>query len=165
METNMNQNTNPQPETNQGQYQPYQQPQYQQNYYQQQAYGQYRPPVNPAKPSGLAIASMILGICSIVFCAGVITGLICAILAIVFASKMAKQAPGGDLGPSRGFVNAGKICGIIGLILSILFIVIWVLYVVLFIYLFQELTPYLQDLTPYLDGNIDIQINAASLLN
>ena len=165
METNMNQNTNPQPETNQGQYQPYQQPQYQPNDYQQQAYAPYRPPVNPAKPSGLAIASMILGICSIVFCAGVITGLICAILAIVFASKAAKQAPGGDLGPSRGFIKAGKICGIIGLVLSILFIVIWVLYVILFIYLFQELTPYLQDLTPYLDGNIDIQINGASLLN
>ena len=162
METNMNQNTNPQPETNQGQYQPYEQPQYQQNYYQQQAYGQYRPPVNPAKHSGLSIASLVLGICSIFFCAGVVTGLICAILAIVFASKVTKQAPGGDLGPSRGFVQAGKICGIIGLIFSILFIVFWVLYVILFVYLFQEVIPYLQD---YTNGNIDIQINAASFLN
>lgn len=160
-----NQNPNPQPSQSPS-YQQQPQGQYQQEYSQPyQPYPQYSSPINQNKPSGMAIASMVLGICSIVFCAGVITGLICAILAIVFASKAAKQAPGGDLGPSRGFIKAGKICGIIGLVLSILFIVIWVLYVILFIYLFQELTPYLQDMTPYLDGNIDIQINAASLLN
>lgn len=156
MEPNMNQNPNSNP------YPPYAPPPSQQTY-SQPPYGQYQPPVNSAKPSGMAIASMVLGICSILFCAGVFTGLICAILAIVFASKAAKQAPQGNLNPNRGFVKAGKICGIIGLVLSILFVVFWVIYIILLVTLLQDVLPQLSELTPYLNGSIDIQISATSL--
>ncbi len=159
-----NQNPNPQPSQGPS----YQQPpqgQYQQGYSQPyQSYPQYSSPINQNKPSGMAIASMVLGICSIFFSAGFITGLICAILAIVFAGKVTKQAPGGNLGASQNFVKAGKICGIVGLVFSILFAILWTILIIATVLFIQEATPYLMDeLSPYLNGNIDIQISATSL--
>lgn len=167
MEPNVNQNPNPQPEQPQGQYQSYQQPQ---PGYQQQAYyapnPAYQPyqPASQSKVSGMAIASMVLGICSILFSAGAITGLVCAILALVFAGKMSKQAPDGNLGASKNFVLAGKICGIVGLVFSILFLIFWILFTILTVVLIQQAAPYLNDFTPYINGNIDIHLNATSFL-
>ena len=161
MEPNVNQNVQQPSQNPQQAYQP------QQGYSQQPytPYPSYQPPVNQTRPNGLAIACMVLGICSILFSAGVIVGLVCAILALVFAGKITKQSLAGNLGPNRNFVKAGKICGIIGLVFSILFIVFWVFYVILMVYLIQEAAPYLADeLAPYFNGNIDIQINAASFL-
>ncbi len=73
----------------------------------------------------MAIASMILGIVSIVFSESI--GLVPAILAIVFAKK-AESAEG----PS-GYSNAGKICGIIGLILSVIFALIIIGYIIILV--------------------------------
>ena len=71
-----NQNPNPQPSQGPS----YQQPpqgQYQQGYSQPyQPYPQYSSPINQNKPSGMAIASMVLGICSIFFSDVFIKGLI-----------------------------------------------------------------------------------------
>lgn len=149
--------------------QPYQQPGYQPNYSQQTyvQYQQYPPyqPVNQAKPSGMAIAAMVLGICSILFSAGVLTGLVCAILALVFAGKVKKQTPEELQNPNRGFMLAAKICGIVGLVFSILFLILWIIYVIILVYMIQEATPYLMnELAPYLNGSIDIQISSASML-
>ena len=71
----------------------------------------------------MAIASLILGIASIVFSQSF--GLVPAILAIVFAKKA--EAAGQDNGMSK----AGKICGIVGLILSIISIILIIGYLVL----------------------------------
>ena len=60
----------------------------------------------------MAIASMILGISSIVFSQSF--GLITAILVLIFSKKAETNE-----GPS-GFTKTGRICGIIGLVLSIL---------------------------------------------
>lgn len=162
-------NQNPNPQQGPSQSQSYQQPsqgQFQQGYSQPyQPYPQYSSPINQNKPSGMAIASMVLGICSIFFSAGFITGLICAILAIVFAGKVSKQTPGGNLGPSQNFVKAGKICGIVGLVFSILFAILWTILIIVTVLVIQEAAPYLaNELVPYFNGNIDIQINATSLL-
>lgn len=152
--------------------QPYQQPGYQPNYSQQtyvqyQQYQQYPPyqPVNQTRPNGMAIAAMVLGICSIFFSAGAITGLVCAILALVFAGKVKKQTPGELQSPNRGFVLAAKICGIVGLVFSILFLILWIIHVIALVYIIQEATPYfINELAPYLNGRIDIQISSASML-
>ena len=89
---------------------PVSQPQYQ--------YGQQGQP----QTSGKAIASMVLGICSIVTCMGYgIIGMPCAILAIAFAKKarLAIQA-GTAPASSQGMASAGKVCGWIGVVLNAL---------------------------------------------
>jgi hypothetical protein len=69
--------------------------------------------------------SLVLGIISIptCFCYGIV-GLVCGILAIKYgnkAIKMYKYNPEEYSSGSIGNAKAGKICGIVGLILSILF--------------------------------------------
>lgn len=106
------------------------------NPYQNPYYGQQAPvpppppypqqPVNPPpyaqpqyKPEGLAIASMVLGICSVV-----LGSLVCAILALVFSSRVKSHYPNGNLGPNTNYVKVGKICGAVGLGISIFVIVL-----------------------------------------
>lgn len=82
---------------------------------------QYSPA--PQQTSGKAIASMILGICSILFCSAYgIPGLVCGILAVIFA-KQANARISSGLAPetSAGMAKAGNICGWIGIALSVLF--------------------------------------------
>ena len=93
--------------------------------YGQQAYGQqgmYRQPYQqPQTPPahGLAIASLILGIISIVLAFLFnIGGIICAIIGLVLASMAKKR---GNLSGAR---TGGFVCSIIGLILSIFFFII-----------------------------------------
>jgi uncharacterized protein YacL len=83
-----------------------------------------------------ATVVLVLGIISIVSCCCYgIVGVICAIIALVLASSAKKQY---DEDPSRYIqssynnMNAGKICAIIGLILSILFAIymIWLVSVI-----------------------------------
>ena len=75
--------------------------------------------------TGTAIASMVLGIVSIVFCCSSIVGLVTGIIAIVLAQKER------NLGRAEnGYVKAGLICGIIGSILSGL---VFVYYIILLI--------------------------------
>lgn len=73
-------------------------------------------PYMPQQPrsEGKAIAALVCGILSIVFCAGTLFGLLLGIVAIVLASSYVKQN-----GPNTK-AKIGKICGIIGSILSAL---------------------------------------------
>ena len=74
----------------------------------------------PQQPrsEGKAIAALVCGILSIVFCAGTLFGLILGIVAIVLASSYVKQN-----GPNTK-AKIGKICGIIGSILSALMFIL-----------------------------------------
>jgi len=69
-----------------------------------------------APTSGLAIASLVLGIVSIIGC--FLYGLpsvICGPLAIYFANRAKKQYAAGEASASsRGMAQAGFVCGIIG---------------------------------------------------
>ena len=73
--------------------------------------------------SGKAVASMVLGICSIVGCMFYgVPALVCGPLAIIFAKQANGQVRRGEAGESsRGMALAGLICGIIGLCLALLF--------------------------------------------
>jgi len=85
--------------------------------------------------SGKAIASMVLGICSIVTCMGYgVVGMPCAILAIVFAKKarLAIQA-GTAPASSQGMASAGKVCGWIGVALNSLMLLLLAFYVLVVI--------------------------------
>ena len=81
--------------------------------------------------SGKAIASMVLGIVSIITCIGYgIIGMPCAILAIIFAQKARLAVQDGTApASSLGMATAGKVCGRIGvglnslMLLYILFII------------------------------------------
>jgi len=81
--------------------------------------------------SGKAIASMVLGIVSIITCMGYgIIGMPCAILAIIFAKKARLAVQDGTApASSLGMATAGKVCGWIGvglnslMLLYILFII------------------------------------------
>jgi len=85
------------------------------------------PPVTgpaPAAPtSGLAVASLVLGILSIVFCAGfLIMPLVCGILAVAFGGRAQEEHAIGQVSPSSlGLARAGRICGAIGITLGSLF--------------------------------------------
>lgn len=63
--------------------------------------------------SGYAIASMVLGIVSIVFCCIPIVGVVCGVLAVVFSRKMNRE------GIVNSYTKAGFICGLVGLGLSV----------------------------------------------
>tara|TARA_R110002073_G_scaffold1715_3_gene12405 strand:- start:162460 stop:162936 length:477 start_codon:yes stop_codon:yes gene_type:complete len=81
--------------------------------------------------SGKAIASMVLGIISIVTCMGYgIIGMPCAILAIIFAKK-ARLAIRAGTAPasSKGMASAGRVCGWIGVVLNS-FMLIYLLIVI-----------------------------------
>ena len=87
-------------------------------------------------PLSNATATLILGIVSIVTCCCYgIVGIICAVIALVFAKKDTdkyKQNP--ELYTSNSYKNvkAGQICAIIGLVFSTLFFIylIWIISVV-----------------------------------
>ncbi len=72
--------------------------------------------------SGKAIASMVLGIVSIVTCMGYgIIGMPCAIIAIVLAKKARLAIQAGTAPPSsQGMATAGRVCGWIGVVLNAL---------------------------------------------
>lgn len=90
----------------------------------------------PGMPGGQmnlpnATAVLILGIVSIIgcFCYGII-GIICGIIALVLAGKDKKlynANPSAYTASSFKNLNAGRICAIIGLILSILYIVFMII--------------------------------------
>lgn len=97
------------------QQQPYQQPPYQQPQYQQYRPPQYQPNIGPQPGQGLATASLICGIFSLVlsFTAFIaVVGLILGVIAIATASSAKKK---GFLG---GTATAGLVMGIIGTVIS-----------------------------------------------
>lgn len=83
-------------------------------------------PYAPAKgTSGMAVASLVLGIVSVS-----ILSLICGILAVVFAGRARAEIAAGRASPgSLGMAKAGRICGWVGIGLSIGF---WVLLMLFF---------------------------------
>ncbi|MEM1354840.1 MAG: DUF4190 domain-containing protein [Planctomycetota bacterium] len=85
--------------------------------------------------SGKATAALVLGICSIVGCLFYgIPGLICGILAVIFAGQVRREIASGQLSPSLlGQANAGRICGWVGLGLSSVWLLLFVVYIVIFV--------------------------------
>lgn len=89
------------------------------------------------KSSGKAIASLVLGIASLVGCMFYgLPGIVCGILAIVFGKQAQAEVQANRASPaSQGMATAGRITGIVGLCLSVLMIlavIVW-LYVAFFI--------------------------------
>lgn len=74
--------------------------------------------------SGKAVASMVLGIVSIIGCCmWGLPGVICGGLALIFARGVREQVNAGEVHPSSGsMASAGAICGAIGLVLGLLFV-------------------------------------------
>lgn len=70
-----------------------------------------------AERTGYSIASMVLGIVSIVLCCSNIIAIVCGILAIVFAKKENQN------GIENSYTKAGFICGLIGAILATFYLV------------------------------------------
>lgn len=89
----------------------------------------------PNQTSGRAIASMVLGICSIVTCFMYgIPSLVCGILALMFAKKAEHAIAAGEAPESsRGMLKAGRVCGWIGLSLSIVYLLFIIIYVVIIV--------------------------------
>jgi len=70
---------------------------------------------------------LVLGILGILCC------FICGIVAWVFANTDLREMDAGRMDPSgRGLTQAGKICGIIGVVLAILGLGFWMLWMLLF---------------------------------
>ena len=105
------------------------------------------PPAAPQppqyKPEGLAIASMVLGIGSIA-----LGSLVCAILALVFSSRVKSHYPNGNLGPNATYVKVGKICGAVGLGISI-FVIVTVIACLIIFFTFS-LSEYFNNFPYYL---------------
>lgn len=93
--------------------------------------------------SGKAIASMVLGIVSIVTCMGYgIIGMPCAIIAIVLAKKARLAIQAGTAPPSsQGMATAGKVCGIVGVVLNSIGLLFLGFYILVMIGLIAGGTP------------------------
>ena len=78
-----------------------------------------QPPMQPLRPHR-GVLILVLGILGIVCC------LICGIVAWVMGNGDLREMDAGRMDPSgRGLTQAGKICGIISVVLAILGIVMW----------------------------------------
>ena len=100
--------------------------------------GQIEPPPPPPdynspnmgvedKPSGLATASMIIGICSIPLqCAGL--GFILGLLAVILGFVEKKNIETGQSSAAgEGYVKTGIICGFIGLGITLLILIAYII--------------------------------------
>lgn len=92
-----------------------------------------QPPIY--RSNGNAVASLVLGIVSIVGCMGYgIVSIICGPLAIYYGGKARKAIQAGNVDPnSQGMATAGRVCGIIGTILGSIGVLILLFYVVLMV--------------------------------
>ena len=71
---------------------------------------------------GLAIASMILGIISVMFCLAGFIPLGCGIVAIIMAGMVMKK---GDRNSGKGMAITGLVTGIIGTLCSAIYTLLW----------------------------------------
>lgn len=79
-------------------------------------------PTNTQNGQGFGIASMVLGIVSLVLCCCVpIISIICSIISIIFGVKV--KGYSGDRAVS-GMATAGIVCSIISLILCVIWIIL-----------------------------------------
>ena len=89
------------------------------------ATAQAQVPVQSVAPHR-GVLILVLGILSIVCC------FICGIIAWVMGNNDMRQMDAGRMDPTgRGITQAGKICGIVGIILNIIVIVMQVLFMLL----------------------------------
>lgn len=94
----------------------------------------YQQQFSPQAPLPNATPVLVLGIISIVgcFCYGII-GLVCGIIAMVLAKKdlrLYNENPAGYTEGSYNNLKAGRVCAIIGLILSAIYLLIIICYLV-----------------------------------
>jgi hypothetical protein len=75
------------------------------------------------KPAGMAIASMVLGIISLIFCIPY-SAIPCAILAIIFGLIAGNKAKSGE-GGGAGMAKAGFIMGCISIGIDIIFVILF----------------------------------------
>lgn len=73
------------------------------------------------KPKGLAVASMVCGICGIVFFWTIHTAIVLEILAIVFGGVTIAKARKREA-DGKGMAISGLVCGCTGLIITVLFL-------------------------------------------
>ena len=73
------------------------------------------------KSNNFGIASLVLGIISVVFCWVPILGLVSGIIGLVFYSKQKRSYP-------NGIATAGLVTSIVGLVLSVIYTVFWIIY-------------------------------------
>ena len=71
--------------------------------------------------TGYGIASLVLGIVSIVFCWAFIFGVVAGILGIIFYVQQRKRSP-------NGMAIAGLVTSIIGLVISTLYSLVWIFF-------------------------------------
>jgi hypothetical protein len=100
--------------------------------------GSYQsPPYTGAPPqtSGKAIASMVLGISSIITCVMYgVPGLVCGILAVIFSKQAMTNVRNGTAPQSSiGMAKAGKVCGWVGISLSLVALLFFIVYIIIFI--------------------------------
>ena len=80
--------------------------------------------------NGVAVASLVTGIVSIVLCWTPLVGLVCGILGIVFYSKTRKGIEEGTVpANSKGMSVGGLVTGIIGLVFSFFYNIFWVIWI------------------------------------
>jgi hypothetical protein len=91
---------------------------------------------------GKAVASLVLGILSILFSITGIIGLILGIIAIVFGAKNMKQESEG-----RGMAIAGFVMGIVGTLFSLFWTLLWLMIIFAAISLIQSASPYAGNIT------------------
>lgn len=88
----------------------------------------YNQNVPPTPTPRKAVASLILGICSVVFgCAGPV-GMVCAIIDLIVSNRLKEEVM--EI-PQIGKV--GKVLGVIGLVISILGLIFWIVNIVILI--------------------------------
>jgi len=76
------------------------------------------------KSNGYGIASLVLGITSIVFCWVPVVGLVSGVLGIVFHTQQKKIFP-------NGLSTGGFVTSIIGLVFSAMYSLMWLLFLIL----------------------------------
>lgn len=88
--------------------------------------------------AGAAVASMVLGILSLIGCLFYgVPGLICGIVAVVMAKKAREAVRVGEAPAfSLDFAKAGRICGWVGISLSALFFLLMIGYLILVVSVF-----------------------------
>ncbi|WP_080800357.1 hypothetical protein [Arabiibacter massiliensis] len=96
-------------------------------------------PALAAPGGGKALASLVCGVCAIVFSGTVVVGIVLGVVAIVLASQYVRSF-GKD-----GKATGGKVCGIVGIALSVLALVFYLVVgaaTLVAIYDYDDVAPY-----------------------
>jgi hypothetical protein len=88
-------------------------------------YATYVGPYRPARPKGMAVASLVLGICGLALClVSVCLTPVCSTLAVIFGILARNAARRGEA-DGEGMALAGLILGVIGLALTALMLLVF----------------------------------------